>query len=236
MSIKLLLLTLYTFQSPTYSDSLRQNSCKDSLSCDAAIVYSLTNLRNPTLVNTSQFISNSLVPISIALPSAHLIYGYASSDRKAVLNGFLIGTSELLQFSVMTGIKSIVQRERPFIAHKDCIIPNDTESFWSFPSGHSGGSACLATILSLRYNHWAVTTTAITYSLYTMFARMHLGVHYPTDVAAGALVGVGSGILIHSLSQHIERILTKVLPNNDDTSTVGVSPSSTPLITIQLPL
>lgn len=236
MSIKLILLTLYTLHSPSLPDSLGQNNCQDSLSYDAAIVHNLTNLRNPTLVATSKIVSHSLVPISIALPSSHLLYGYISNDRKAVLNGFLIGASELLQFTVMTGVKSIVQRERPFIAHKDCIIPNDTESFWSFPSGHSGGSACLATMLSLRYKHWAVTTTAVTYSLYTMFARMHLGVHYPTDVAAGALVGIGSGVLIHSLSHHIERILTKVLPSHENSSDIIVTPTTTPLVSLQFPL
>lgn len=236
MSVKLLLYSLYQLHTPSYYDTIPAKNCVDSLSADAAIVHTLTTIRNPELVFTSKVVSNSLVPMSIAIPTIHLVYGYGEKNRDIALNGFLIAGAEIVQFGVMTGIKSLVQRERPFIAHKDCIIPNDTESFWSFPSGHSGGSACLATVLSLRYKNWIVTSASVTYSLYTMFARLHLGVHYPTDVAAGALVGIGSGILLHSLSTQLEDMLDSILPEKGKGNDVLSPPPSTPIISVSLPL
>ncbi|HRE59089.1 MAG TPA: phosphatase PAP2 family protein [Candidatus Kapabacteria bacterium] len=235
MSVKLLLYSLYQLHTASLSDSVVNHKCTDSLSTDAAIVHTLTTIRNPELVFTSKLISNSLVPVSLAIPTIHLVYGYAEKNRDIVLNGLLIASAEVVQFGVMTGLKSLIQRERPFIAHKDCIIPNDMESFWSFPSGHSSGSACLATILSLRYNNWIVTSTSISYSLYTLFARLHLGVHYPTDVAAGALIGIGTGILIHSLSSQFEKMFDSILPQGSNEIGV-ISPPSTPLMTLSLPL
>ncbi len=236
MSVKLLLYSLYQLHSPMLADSIPAKTCVDSLSADAAIVHTLTTIRTPELVLTSKVVSNSLVPVSIAIPTIHLVYGYGEKNRDIALNGFLIAGAEIAQFGIMTGIKSLVQRERPFVAHKDCITPNDTESFWSFPSGHSGGSACLATVLSLRYNNWAVISASVTYSLYTMFARLHLGVHYPTDIAAGALIGVGSGILLHSLSSHIEKALDSILPEKNNGNDILTPPPSTPIMSVSLPL
>lgn len=236
MSVKLLLYSIYQLHLPTHHDTISAKTCVDSLSADAAIVHTLTSIRNPELVFTSKVVSNSLVPMSIAIPTIHLVYGYGEKNRDIALNGFLIAGAEIAQFGIMTGIKSLVQRERPFIAHKDCIIPNDTESFWSFPSGHSGGSVCLATVLSLRYKNWFVTSASVTYSLYTMFARLHLGVHYPTDVAAGALIGVGSGILFHSLSKQLEDMLDSILPEKSNVNDILTPPPSTPIMSLSLPL
>lgn len=221
------LFNLYAF-----SDTVNIDSCNNVMTLDAKIVHSLTQLRNPTLITISKGVSNSLVPLSIAIPTIHVIYGHFGKSRDQMVNGLLIVGAEALQFGIMTGVKAIVQRERPFNAYSECIKPNDTESFWSFPSGHAGGSACLATILSLRYPHWAVIAPSVAFTLYTSFARMHLGVHYPTDVFVGTLVGVGSAILINSLADNLEKLLYP------DSHSVSDSPSqqNVPILSLALPL
>jgi hypothetical protein len=69
-----------------------------------------------------------------------------------------------------------------------------------------------------------------------MFARLHLGVHYPTDVAAGALIGVGSGILFHSLSKQLEDMLDSILPEKSNVNDILTPPPSTPIMSLSLPL
>lgn len=214
------------------SDTAKIDSCDKVMTLDAKIIQSLTELRNPTLIAISKGVSNSLVPISIAVPTIHVAYGQFSNSRDLTINGLLIAGAETLQFGLMTGVKAIVQRKRPFVAYSDCIKPNDTESFWSFPSGHAGGSACLATILSLRYPHWVVIAPSVAFTLYTSFARMHLGVHYPSDVFVGTLLGVGSAIIVNSFAADLEKLLYP----NSDTGSVIPTQQNVPVFSLSLPL
>jgi membrane-associated phospholipid phosphatase len=67
----------------------------------------------------------------------------------------------------------------------------------SFPSGHSASAAAFATGVALespaRGAPVAVLATAVIYS------RVHTGVHYPSDVVAGAAIGAGTAVLVRRL-------------------------------------
>jgi undecaprenyl-diphosphatase len=85
--------------------------------------------------------------------------------------------------------KAIVQRHRPF-EHE--LGP--PMSSWSFPSGHSATSFACATVLSAFAPRWRVPF----FLLATLIAlsRLYNGVHYPTDVVAGAVLGVLTALLL----------------------------------------
>jgi undecaprenyl-diphosphatase len=85
--------------------------------------------------------------------------------------------------------KAIVHRHRPF-EHQ--LGP--ATSTWSFPSGHSATSFACATVLSAFAPRWRVPF----FLLATLIAlsRLYTGVHYPTDVVAGALLGVLTALLL----------------------------------------
>jgi undecaprenyl-diphosphatase len=85
--------------------------------------------------------------------------------------------------------KAIVQRHRPF--EHQLGPPTST---WSFPSGHAATSFACATVLSAFAPRWRVPF----FLLATLIAlsRLYNGVHYPTDVVAGALLGVLTALLL----------------------------------------
>lgn len=71
----------------------------------------------------------------------------------------------------------------------------------SFPSGHTSTSigAAFALLLGCRKKQLAVGIPAFILSLLIGFSRIYVHVHYPTDVIAGAIVGIVSGIAAYFL-------------------------------------
>ena len=80
---------------------------------------------------------------------------------------------------------------RPWIRSAD-IVPVETASGYSFPSGHSVTSASNYGTILARYGkkHKPLGAFMIVMLLLTMFSRNYIGVHTPQDVAVGATLGL----------------------------------------------
>ena len=73
------------------------------------------------------------------------------------------------------------------------------------PSGHTSTAFATATSLSLAYPKWYVVAPSFIWAGTIGYSRMHLGVHYPSDVVVGALVGSGSAFLCYKANQWINK-------------------------------
>lgn len=105
----------------------------------------------------------------------------------AMLLGLLIGEVTL---------KNIVCRPRPFMEYTpgpELLIP--PPDGYSFPSGHSCASFAAATAIFLRDKRFGAAAFVLAGLI--AFSRVFLFVHYPTDVLAGALLGVVCAIVVH---------------------------------------
>lgn len=120
--------------------------------------------------------------------------------REAVLLALTIAVG----WAVDWAIKVAVGRPRP------TIVPHLTEAGGSsFPSGHSFNSAVVYLAIALAFAtlsaretvRLTVIATALAISLVVAWSRVWLGVHFPTDVAAGWLGGVGWAFLAAGLLQ-----------------------------------
>lgn len=93
-------------------------------------------------------------------------------------------------------IKNLVGRTRPFDRYDDLValIKHPTDS--SFASGHTTCSFASAGILS-RFLNKPLAAVTISYACLVAFSRLYLGVHYPSDVLVGFLIGLIGSMLVY---------------------------------------
>ena len=96
------------------------------------------------------------------------------------------------QSAVIYGLKFLIRRPRPFlfleIASKLSKGPEEILDP-SFPSAHAALSFMMATLLSFWFPRYRILFFLV--AAFIGWTRIYLGVHYPTDVIAGALLGYG---------------------------------------------
>lgn len=98
-----------------------------------------------------------------------------------------------LERSLYLVLKPTLKRRRPPEALPSFSSAIQASDKFSFPSGHSMASFCLASILCLHYGHYAEPFFVWAFAVAS--ARVLLGVHFPSDVVAGAVLGVSIAIL-----------------------------------------
>lgn len=120
-------------------------------------------------------------------------------------------------------LKELIQRPRPYTdevvdmwskagyAYEWPSLIKKSSS-WSFPSGHTSTSigAAFALLLGCKKKYLGVGIPAFIISLLIGFSRIYVHVHYPTDVIAGALVGIIGGIIAWLLIEKL--FMPKAVP------------------------
>lgn len=100
--------------------------------------------------------------------------------------------------AVAAVIARIVDRPRPFVAdpHIHLFLAHARDP--GFPSDHATAAFAIAVVLLLRLGRWALPVLLAAAAL--AVSRVLVGVHYPDDVLAGALLGTAAAILVCRLA------------------------------------
>lgn len=139
-----------------------------------------------------------------AVPAAWV--GAALTQEPAMrAAAYRLTLSQGLTYGLVVGTKHVVGRARPYVhrplearaARHNPPAPGDAHL--SFPSGHAALSAALVTSWGLSYPRWYVVGSGALWAAGVALSRVHLGVHYPSDVLVGTVLGVGVAVIIHQL-------------------------------------
>ena len=173
-----------------------------SQNIDIEILREININRNKSLDGTFVAISKSLVPVVVGIPGGMLSAGLIMKDSAMIRNAVIIGASVVTSAIVTKIMKTSINRPRPYVTYPDIQKMNSGGSP-SFPSGHTSGAFSLATSLSLEYQKWYVIVPSYAWASAVAYSRMDLGVHYPSDILMGAIVGAGSAYLCHYLNKKL---------------------------------
>lgn len=123
--------------------------------------------------------------LMVALP---LIYG--QRGLQVAMGLLATGAAGLVVYKLL---KRIFVRERPFIRHAGISLAQAPLDRYSFPSGHTLHAASFAWQLCAAFPELAPIVIPLAVAI--AGSRVVLGLHYPTDVLVGALIGVGFGAI-----------------------------------------
>lgn len=184
----LLWLPLVSFSQNADIDILRRLNSPISSPCD----------------DFTRLVSDSEIYISLGVPAGIAAVALVKKERKLLRNVCVILAAEAVTSGISTAMKYSINRDRPFQKYAD-IKQKSSAGSPSFPSGHTSNSFATATSLSLAYPKWYVIAPSFVWAGTVGYSRMELGVHYPSDVLAGALIGSGTAWLTHVVNKKLNR-------------------------------
>jgi undecaprenyl-diphosphatase len=116
----------------------------------------------------------------------------------------LVAAAALLTNMIVTAVKLAVGRDRPpaVIVDPEPLMEVPTTS--SFPSGHAATSFACALILARAAPR--LTIPLFVLAALIAFSRVYVGVHYPFDVMAGALLGLAVATALPRLLTALRRL------------------------------
>ena len=157
--------------------------------------------------DASKALSHSGLILPVGIPTAMGIYALVKNDEPMLKEAVYIGTSVIEALGITMAMKYTFDRQRPYEKYPNLIHPVSTEPDPSFPSGHTAAAFSLATSLSITYPKWYVIAPSALWACGVGYSRINQGVHYPSDVLAGAVIGTGCAFL----NIYVNRWLNKVL-------------------------
>jgi membrane-associated phospholipid phosphatase len=160
---------------------------------DRALIPALRPDAFPWLVGVLRYatwLGYGLVDIGILVAIGALAWG--AGDPGGVRRGLLGGSAVAAAGLLDQVLKNLLCRARPSAAAAGAFFTGfpcfpAPYAMASFPSGHATTAFALAAVLSLWYPRWTAAWLAL--AAIVGWSRIALGSHFPSDVAAGAILG-----------------------------------------------
>lgn len=175
-----------------------------SQNLDIDLLRDINLNRNKHLDGVFMGITNSASPLAYGVPALLLTYGFLEKDSLTKQKAIYIGTTVFKATIINVALKFTFNRTRPFDTYP--FIEKVTNGGSpSFPSGHTSDAFSLATSVSLAYRKWYIVVPSFVWASAVGYSRLAFGVHYPSDVLMGAIVGSGTAFLFYKCQKWIHK-------------------------------
>jgi len=132
---------------------------------------------------------------AFVLSGSLLASGIIFHERRLSLMGREAIEASLFSGLITSILKPAFGRQRPVTSNNETVFEPGSRNY-SFPSGHSTEAFSVASVVAARSEGWVVPTLAYTAASFVAFDRVNDRAHFPSDVVAGAAIGVVVGRFI----------------------------------------
>lgn len=180
------------------------------LSLDEKILFALNDL-NGKYQSLDKIItwtvSDYLIPVCLCLA---LIFIWFVGHNQSIRYRYQLGVfAALAAMAISSGvsqlISALIERPRPFITH-DLVVLFYKPTDFSFPSNPVAACFGIAAVVSTFNKKLGLSMFLFVGIL--AFSRVYVGVHYPSDVIMGAIIGILSIIPVYLLRKIMEPMPT----------------------------
>lgn len=162
---------------------------------DDHVLERLELTRTPGQTAFWRTVSDANNYVNVGIPATLLVAGIIKNDTDMKQNALYIATNAVSTELLNLLIKKLVKRPRPFVTNMQ-LHPVYMPTSYSFPSGHTSSAFSSGVSLSRAYPRWYIVVPSLMWASAVGYSRMYLGVHYPTDVGTGALLGTGTAFAL----------------------------------------
>jgi membrane-associated phospholipid phosphatase len=175
-----------------------------SQNIDIRLLDAINSSETQPTDNFFKFISNTNDMIVVGIPVGIGVAGLIKHDDKLIRNACVIVAATVINVGMTYSLKHTINRKRPYEAYS-FIAKKAGADGGSFPSGHASSAFATATSLSLAYPKWYVIAPSYLWAGTVSYSRLQLGVHYPSDVLGGIVIGAGSAFLSYKLNKWLNK-------------------------------
>ena len=163
---------------------------------DALIVFRAVFLGLWMLAALLAFGIFSIPPLATVFPSFR-----ALRRKNWEMAAVSLASALIARFGITEFIRFFYDRPRPFGVLSDVHQVVFRDGGGSFPSGHAAFSFAIAAVVSRYYPKTSILFFLAALNL--SVARVQAGLHWPTDILVGAIIGIAVGLFIHAIAKKL---------------------------------
>ncbi|WP_162138667.1 phosphatase PAP2 family protein [Corynebacterium doosanense] len=148
-------------------------------------------------------------PAYLLLYALVLALGQGIRRRPQWAQWWVLPPAILVTNGLVHALKALIGRARPPAEFQLGQVSGD-----SFPSGHAAGAAVVAVLVSLLCARWWARAAVWIWAVAVMVSRLYLGVHWLSDVLAGAVLGAVVGVVCWVTAGRVRTALGERQVNN----------------------
>lgn len=162
---------------------------------DISILRFIHHGQVPALDNVLYYISYFATYVNISLLLTILVVSLIKKSKALRIVFYKMVAVMIIAALMSTMLKSLIHRERPFVTYPD-IVKLSQAGNSSFPSGHTLEGFAAAVAFSILVPKRKFYIPVFMWASVVAYTRMALGVHYPSDVLGGMIIGSFIGWIV----------------------------------------